>query len=372
MEVWNRVKGFFDGPGTQFISIDGAASQDTELDKSDLITSAIAWLAKGITQSVPTLKFANPSLLHVIEQPSTQYSGEDLITAVTADLCIRGTSYVRIIRSRNKLLGLMWLPKVDEATRDGKFSGYTYYNSNFFLTYVPTKDMIVFKRGLDSENLRRGISPLRNLLDEVLTDGEAANFTHSLIKNLPIPGLLIGPKEGVFSAKSSDQHKKLEASFQKHFTGNERGKASLITHAFEIGYVQPDMSKIDLARLRELPEERVCAALGIQPAVLGLGAGLQTTKVGATMVEMTRQSWRYGVIPLIKTIQNTYNKYLVDRFDTGNKLELSVSGIDDLRMPIPDIISLFQAGLISKLTAANLAGVPDDGSGTPTNGGSNA
>ena len=372
MEMWSKVKGFFDSPGTQFTSIDGVASQNTQLDESDLITSAIAWLAKGITQSVPTLKFANPSLLHVIEQPSTQYSGEDLVTAVTADLCIRGTSYVRIIRSRGKLLGLMWLPKVDEATREGKFFGYTYYNSNFLPRHVMAKDMIVFKRGLDSDNLRRGVSPLKNLLDEVLTDGEAASFTHALVKNLPVPGLLMGPKEGTFAAKSSDQFKKLETSFQEHFTGNQRGKASLVTHAFDISYVQPDMSKIDLARLRELPEERVCAALGIQPAVLGLGAGLQTTKVGATMIEMTRQSWRYGVIPLIKTIQNTYNKYLVDRFDTGNKLELSVSGIDDLRMPIPDIISLFQAGLISKLTAANLAGVPNDGSGTPINGGSSA
>ena len=230
--------------------------------------------------------------------------------------------------------------------------------------------MIVFKRGLDSDNFRRGVSPLKNLLGEILTDSEAADFTHALVKNLPVPGLLIGPKEGMFAAKSSDQHKKLEESFQEHFTGNQRGKASLVTHAFEIGYVQPDMTKIDLARLRELPEERVCAALGIQPAVLGLGAGLQTTKVGATMVEMTRQSWRYGIIPLISIIQDVYNKYLIARFDPGNYLEFSVSGIDDLRMPIADIISLFQAGLISKTTATSLAGVPDDGSGTPASGGS--
>ena len=212
---------------------------------------------------------------------------------------------------------------------------------------------------------------LKICLGEISTDSEAADFTYALVKNLPVPGLLIGPKKGYLLRKGAEHYKKLEDSFQEHFTGNQRGKASLVTHAFEIGYVQPDMTKIDLARLRELPEERVCAALGIQPAVLGLGAGLQTTKVGATMVEMTRQSWRYGIIPLISIIQDVYNKYLVARFDPSNELEFSVSGIDDLRMPIPDIISLFQAGLISKATATSLAGVPDDGDGKSTNGGSN-
>ena len=133
MEVWSKVKGFFDtdNVGTQFISVDGIASQDTKLDKSDLITSAIGWLAKGATQSIPVFKNDNFSLLKVIEQPSINYTGKDLITAVIADLCIRGTSYVRVIRNGETLLGLMWLPKVEEAQKEGKFSGYIYYNLDY-------------------------------------------------------------------------------------------------------------------------------------------------------------------------------------------------------------------------------------------------
>ena len=78
-------------------------------------------------------------MLKVIEQPSTNYNGKDLITAVIADLCIRGTSYVRIIHRGETLLGLMWLPKVEEAQQKGKFSGYTYYNSSYRPVHVAEK-----------------------------------------------------------------------------------------------------------------------------------------------------------------------------------------------------------------------------------------
>ena len=359
MRTWDKVKNLFDisSDWLQFIPLSEVSTSEAEIAKSDIVTTSINWLAKGVVQATP--ETTRPSkILQLVRKPHTNYNGKNWLTAVTTDLCVRGDSYTRILLEAGQPVGLMWLPKVEEVAEGERFVGYKYTNSNYNDVAVPPEEMIVFKLGVSPDNSRRGVSPLKNLLNEVMTDTEAALFTYTMLENMPTAGMVIGPKEGSFASKTDEQYAKLEESFQKHFGGKKRGRASLVTHAFEIGYVQPDMNKIDLAKLRELPEERVCGALGIQPAVLGFGAGLQTTKVGATMMEMTRQSWRYGVLPLIGVLQDTIQERLVDVYDPGNTFELSVSGIDDLRMPIAEIISLFQANLISANTAQQLAGIP--------------
>lgn len=365
MGLWSGFKGLWQDSGvlsTEFYTVSTSRSSDTQIGKSDIVTSVAQWLAKAVIQTAPQMtKGEANNLLRMIERPSTKYNGKNMRAAVTIDLAIRGDSFVRIlVNSRNKPVGLMWLPSVDDHEIRNKFAGYKYIGADNSTVIVPEEHMMVFKQGLNPDNTRRGISPLRNLLAEVLTDQEAAAFTHVTLKNMPAAGMIIGPKEGTFSAKDKASYKKLEEGFQQHFTGNNRGKASLVTHAFEIGYIQPDMNKIDLAKLREIPEERICAAQGVQPAVVSLGAGLQTTKVGATMIEMTRQSWRYGALPLIGIIEDTINEQLIEKYAPGAVFELSVAGIDDLRMPIVDIIKLFETGIISKEKAMSMAGVEDN------------
>src|SRR5690606_4543612 len=49
-------------------------------------------------------------------------------------------------------------------------------------------------------------------------------------------------------------------------------------------------------------EERVCAAIGIPAAVVGFGAGLQQTKVGATMKELRKEAWDSCIRPMQNAI----------------------------------------------------------------------
>ena len=62
--------------------------------------------------------------------------------------------------------------------------------------------------------------------------------------------------------------------------------------------------------LRQVPEQRVAAVLGIPAAVLGFGSGLDATKVGATMAQMERQAIRNGVLPDAEEIAETLTMQL--------------------------------------------------------------
>ena len=361
MGLRDIIRGALDvvGSGINFFTLSSNTQEDIQLNKADIVTSVTSWLAKGVArvELQTALEGSERDPLRILERPSTYYNGKNLLAAIAVDLCVVGTSHVRMLTRGGRLIGLMWIPHVQDISNNGKLEAYKYYTASGGEVIVPPRDMVVFRNGIDPGCIWRGRSPLRNTLNEVLTDEEAASFTYDTLKNMPVAGMLVGPKEGSFSSKTKADHEALEGKFQKHFSGDKRGRASLVTHAFEIGYMQPDMNKIDLAKLREIPEERICAALGVQPAVVSLGAGLQTTKVGATMIEMTRQSWRDGTMPLITIIQDAYNEQLVNRFDPGNYLKLSTSKIDDLRMSVDEITKLVSAQIITPEKAAELVGV---------------
>jgi hypothetical protein len=71
------------------------------------------------------------------------------------------------------------------------------------------------------------------------------------------------------------------------------------------------MQGFDVSPLRDVSEERVCAALGIPAAVVGFGTGLQQTKVGATMKEMRQLAWTGGLIPMQKIVGDEIDRSLL-------------------------------------------------------------
>jgi hypothetical protein len=75
-----------------------------------------------------------------------------------------------------------------------------------------------------------------------------------------------------------------------------------------------DPNKLMLANLRDISEERVCAALGIPSAVVGFGSGLQSTKVGATMRELVKLARVQCLNPMFWTFGETVTEQLQTDF----------------------------------------------------------
>ena len=70
--------------------------------------------------------------------------------------------------------------------------------------------------------------------------------------------------------------------------------------------------------MRDVAEERVCSCLGIPAAIVGFGAGLQSTKVGATMNEMRKLAWINGIIPIHRSFADTLHRSLMPDFMRGS------------------------------------------------------
>ena len=115
------------------------------------------------------------------------------------------------------------------------------------------------------------------------------------------------------------------------FTGDHRGEPMVLGGPTKIHQYGFSPEQMKLGELRDIPEERVSAVLGVSAGVVGFGAGLQTAKVGATMGELVDLSWQNGVIPRLKMLGAELTEQLLSDFDDGEDLEFV---FDTSRVPI--------------------------------------
>jgi hypothetical protein len=103
------------------------------------------------------------------------------------------------------------------------------------------------------------------------------------------------------------------------FSGDRRGEWLVLGTPTETSQFGFDPNQLMLGNLRDIAEERVCAAIGIPAAVVGFGAGLQQTKVGATMRELRRLAWTSCVEPTQNTLARQATADLVPEFMTQTR-----------------------------------------------------
>jgi HK97 family phage portal protein len=259
------------------------------------------------------------------DNPGGFYSGTLLWMATIASWVLDGNAYWLKVRSAaGRVVQLWYVPHFMMEPRwpmDGSMyiSHYDYMINGRVEKVLPS-EVIHFRNGLDPENPRKGRSPLSAVLREVYSDDEAARFTASLLKNLGIPGVILAPDvQAAGSAQfklSQEAADNIKTKFKETFGGDNRGEPMIMsgpTKVVTFGFSPKDL---DLSVLRDIPEERITAAVGLPAAVVGLGAGLAQTKVGATMHELRDQAWQSNLIPTQRIFSEEIQTQLMPDFET--------------------------------------------------------
>lgn len=261
-------------------------------------------------------------LLDLLDTPNKYYSGETLLMAIALDVSF-GNAYVLKVRNQLKqVVELWWIPRGMIEPRwpaDGsEFVSHYDYTVGGKVYPIPPGDVIHIRFGMDPRNPRLGLSQLGCLVREVGIDEYASNFTATILKNLGIIGVIISPKVQAQGERaktvSKEAVEKVRNYIQANFTADKRGTALALGAPTEAQLLQYNMQGFDVGPIRDVSEERVCAAIGIPAAVVGFGTGLQQTKVGATMKEMRQLAWISGVIPMQRIVANELRRSLLPEF----------------------------------------------------------
>lgn len=312
-------------------------------------------------------------MLALIQKPNDHYGDIVLWWGLVLSILLDGNAYWMIVRNGfGKPVELWYIPHwmlEPKWPADGRefISHYAYNPGGGAPTMdVAPEDVIHFRYGINPRNTRKGLSPIDSVLREIFMDLESSNFVAALLRNMGVPGVVISPKGGAMPTPADVEATKTYVSSQ--FGGDGRGRPLVLgapTEVIQFGF-NPQM--MDTGGARDVAEERVCAGFGIPAAVVGFGAGLQQTKVGATMEELRKLAWQNGVLPLGKLIADELKRALLPQFGKADGLDVfwDTSEVpamqEDEDKRAKRWIEVFEAGIAQLYEAREALGLDADDS----------
>jgi HK97 family phage portal protein len=300
----------------------------TNWTTSSVIAAPVNWIMRAFPEAPPTVEQLDGAewkavpghdLTQLLKRPNKFYGGRVLWMATILDFLFGNAYWLKIRNVQGAVVQLWWVPRQFMTPKwpdDGQtyISHYEYKPASTIIPIDP-KDVVHFRFGLDPVNTRLGLSQLGSMAREVYTDDQAANFAAAILKNLGIIGVVLSPKEKTGSAKPDDV-KAVKEYIQKNFTGDSRGTVMALGAPTDVNVMQYHMQGFDVSPIRDVSEERVCAALGLPAAVVGFGTGLQQTKVGATMKELRQLAWTGCLIPMQEIMADEIDRALLPEFES--------------------------------------------------------
>lgn len=254
----------------------------------------------------------------LVKRPNTAHSGTLLWHFSMIDYMVTGNAYwLKVGNSMGRPVQLWPVPSMfispkGLSTTGPEFITHYEYNPLGDPQKIDPGDVVHLRNGIDPDDMRKGLGPLGSLLREIFTDDEAANFSATLLRNFGVPGYMITPEDG--STLSPEKRKELRTRWADEFGGDNRGNLMIGNGKVKLEKVSFTPQELDLGRLRQIPEERITAVLGIPAAVVGLGTGLEQTKVGATMKELREQAWENCIIPMQRMVAEQLELQLLPDF----------------------------------------------------------
>jgi HK97 family phage portal protein len=301
-------------------------------EASSIVIACVRWVQRVFSEAPMMLQqwledraewedIHRDEVLSLLELPNPFYSGTTLIKATVADLMLDGNAYWIKVRSRSgRVVQLWWAPHSivtakGDPTKPTVFIDHYEYSPSTNIGKAPlplrVEDVIHFRDGIDPVNVRRGLSPIKSLFREIFTDDEAANMTASLLRNMGVPGVIIAPKTGSIPPEAAAR---IKEEYMERFSGDSKGQPLVLGGDATVQQFGFSPQQMELRGIRGIPEERITAVLGVNAAVVGLGAGLATTKVGATLREYREEAFESTIIPMYREIAAELTQQLLGDF----------------------------------------------------------
>ncbi len=324
---------------------------------SNIVVACINWIAKTFPEAPVIVVQENADgtretvpghpMPQKLERPNPHYSGVLMWMATIMDWEATGNGYWLKVRARlgNGVAQLWWAPSWTMEPKwpdDGTtfISHYDYRpDPGREAVKVDPRDVVHFRYGLDPENTRKGLSPLRSLMRELFTDEEAANFTAALMRNLGVPGVVLSP-ETVEARVTPEQAEETKQKFMEKFGGDKRGEPMVMTGPTKVSVLAFSPEQMLLRELRRIPEERVSAVIGVPAMVVGLGAGLDRSTF-TNYKEARTAAWDQTIIPAQRLMAADLEIQLLPDFDTapGRDVDFDLTRVRALQ---PDMNEVFE------------------------------
>jgi len=340
MSIWDKLRFKalspsqvrFPGKSFVFFGQPRATQRDMERDVGDgtganVFLTPVRWMQRSFNEAAISVErggevVEDHPLVQLVNKPNPFYSGQHLFAGTLLSLAIDGNAYWLCVRNGNGRIIELWYaphhfikPKFPD---DGSEFLTSYeYKVGGKTQNLDIEDVIHFRDGLDPQNLRLGLSGMKSLMREIWTDQEASVMVAALMRNGGIPGVVVSPDSD--EPIDSDDAEAVKEYIDVNFTRENRGKPLVMKGKTKVEQFGFSPQQMDLSKVRNISEERVCAALGVRAVIVGFGTGLQQTKVGATLKEERKLSWQNGIIPIQRIVAGELENHLLPLMERNTR-----------------------------------------------------
>ncbi|MFN7172801.1 MAG: phage portal protein [Fimbriimonadaceae bacterium] len=267
--------------------------------RNGVVSAMIGWAGRTLSQSrvgvederaAEDTDLARPEA-KVLRYGCPYYDFSTLIQATALSLICQGNAYwLKLRNRRGEVVGYFYLPHQDVTPEweEGSFvSGYRV--AGLVPAHFEAHDVVHFRLGIDPKNARLGLSPLGAVLREIVTLNELSGFTAAVLRS-PTPGAVVTPLEDV-ETMSYEERMRLKHSAQDAFSGEGAGGWLFLNYRAQIQPLRWSPRDVDASAMSELPINLICAAVGIDPMVLGLPSPNKTYSNMAEARKIAEETW---------------------------------------------------------------------------------
>jgi HK97 family phage portal protein len=341
---------------------------------NSVIASGMDWYARNFHQcravvlaqvESETEEVEDHPVLELLRRPTPGIAASTFWMWMHTDYKLFGNAYARKVRAGGMVVALQYLPQDMVAPNgDGEvpLTHYTYRPDGREFK-IPVEDVIHWRYGRDPLDIRIGRSPLQSALREVATDNAASTAAFGLLRNGAMPSIIIGPDgKDTGIGMSAEEARGLKRQVRADFTGDNAGGVAVLSEGFKMERVSLTPDELALDSVRMLPEERICATLGVNPMVLGLGSGLERSTY-SNFERAQQAAWEDGMIPLVRSLAEILTESLLPEYgdDTSLRVDFDLSEVralqDDMTVEAARAVSLFANGLADRAEAKRIAGL---------------
>lgn len=312
--------------------------------ENGIVAASIRWMATAISEAPIIVHDADGPLpehpaSELLLEPNGYYSQSTLLAGIVTSLFLDGNAYVLHEVSAGGR-ALWYVPHtMVRRIREPNGANIAAYDIRVGgkQVRVEAADIVHLRMGVSLEDPTLGMSPLAGVMREIACDDEAARYTHAILRNMGVPGVLISPKSEATQV-TEETAERMKQLFTARFTGERRGEPLVFTGPMEVTPVGFGPQQLSVDTLRRIPEERITAALGIPAIVVGMGAGLERSTF-ANYAEAREAAYESSVIPLSRNIAADFTRALGERLGLGRG-ERFAPDLRNVRILQPDLDAL--------------------------------
>lgn len=318
----------------------------------------------GETEYVP-----NHPLEQLMVYPNEFMTGDLLASYIITATSVMGDAY--ILKQKNNagqvvaLLPLMPQYVTPQGTKETLITSYEYEMQDKKVL-IPREDIIHIRFGIDPDDHKSGLAPIKTVLREIYGDESAGQLSTALLSNMGVPSVILSPTDDF--GLSEDEAEQISRTYQKKVGGSQRGMPLILSGSMKVEKMSFSPKDLDIGMLRQIPESRISAVLGVPAILSGLQVGLENGTYSNAR-ELREAFTENTLIPLWRQVaQEIENQLLKVNYPDAENMfcEYDISQVRALQTDVDQLFNRMnvavQGGWATVGEARRAVGLPTDDS----------